>query len=147
MAPNLGCAGGSARLDAEEMSLASQQKAIGDGNGGRDHPLAEGIETCPECGSPVVNVDELIEHAAGDESAKSKKAKSRKTIVHLIDMFSLHLVGTLLIGSIALIYHVLSLSNEKWTEVPGISTWLAGYSVAVLFALIILFRINRKFDD
>lgn len=108
------------------------------------HPLHEGAEKCPECDTPVANVPKILESALGDEHPQVKKAKERKAIINIIDDWSLHLVGTLLIASVGLMYKLVSLANENWWEIPGISNWLLGYSVAILMAFVILFRISRK---
>jgi hypothetical protein len=108
------------------------------------HPLAEGIETCPECDSTVVNIGEILETAKGDESAEAKKAKKKLAIALAIDTWSVTLIRILILGSLPLIYHVLSLSNEEWIRVLAIWPWLTGYAIAVGLAYIILSRVEIR---
>ncbi len=108
------------------------------------HPFAADIQTCPECESPVINVQDLLKSAKRKESPESKKASRKRAIAYLLDSLPLILFRALLVWSLLLVYHLASLANDKWPEIPRIWDWLLVYGIAVFIACVILSGIQYK---
>lgn len=107
------------------------------------HPLAEGLKTCPECDTLAVDVDELLELARRNESPESRRARLRKEMALIFDMYCSAFIFLVLLCSMGLLIRMQQLVDyDKMTE-SGLDYWFLGYFVLVLFAMVALIRIDR----
>ncbi len=119
-------------------------------------PLEEGMEKCPKCGWPIIDVHALLEIDPTSKRTRKKYMRAHRVDIYIVIFIRLVLVSTLS-GSLVLLTRSLGmrkiniLADESPDLLSRLSSFFLAYSILAIFALFALHRIggviNRYHED